>query len=126
VLATAEPLAGTPPVIANRRGTISVISHDGSSQEDQLISPIEYVLSGLAINVIQSLNMVISQANLQVAKVFVAVSQERVDNKTNITCELIVDGDLTDDDRDLLKNAADNCPVRSILKAGASVKTVVA
>lgn len=126
VIVTHDVEANDNPIIATRRGVINAFSHSEGTEEGNLIAPIEYVLSGLALSLSQTLNLMIKQNDLAVHKVFVALSQERKGTDTKITREIIIDGHLHDEDREILLKAAENCPVQKIFGGAITIETVMA
>lgn len=125
VLVTTELEKGLSPVVSTRRGVIDVLSHDDTEQNQNIISPIEHVLSGLALCISQTLQMQVTQKQMKIHKLFVAVSQKREGAQTHIINEIIIDGHLSDDDKEALKKAAYNCPVQKILSGDMSFETVL-
>lgn len=126
VLVTTELEKDLSPVVSTRRGIIDVLAHDGAEQNQNIISPIEHVLCGLALCISQTLKMEVTQKQMKIHKLFVAVSQKREGSQTHIINEIIVDGHLSDEDKDALKKATDNCPVQKILSGDMSFETVLA
>lgn len=126
VMVAYEVETNNGPVISTRRGIINSSSHNDEIEETNLIAPIEYILSGLALSLSKTLSLIIKQNGLSVHKVFVALSQERNGADTKITREIIIDGHLHDVDRELLLKAAENCPVQKIFSGKVTVETVMA
>ena len=126
VMVTYDVKANDAPVITTGRAVVNARPHNEGAEERNLIAPIEYILSGLALSLSQTLYLIIKQNDLSVHKVFVALSQERNGIDTKITREIIIDGHLHDEDREILLNAAENCPVQKIFGGKITIETAMA
>ena len=122
VLVHTEDLADANDVhVATSRAVIGAISHDGDEKALHMLSPIELVLAGLARSTLQTLRLVVTIHGLQLNKLFIAVSQKAEGGKTVITREVIIEGVASDEEREMLKEMAEKCPVSQML-SGASIQ----
>ena len=124
VLVSAEVNSNAAPYIATNRAEVSTKDHDG--QPNAALAPIELVLTGLAMSTLQTLKMMAATQKLGVQKFFVAISQQRNGNISHIVREIIIEGHASDEERDLLKNAANNCPVTKFLGGQHQLESVIA
>ncbi len=111
--------------LATRRAAIEIKPHDNDNETAAVVSPVEYVLFGLALSTAQALKMAISLRDLNITKFFVAVSQQREGQATALTREIIVEDAITEEDRDVLVDYADRCPVSAFLGTPHAITTVV-
>ena len=112
--------------ISTNRMSLYTAGHDGDEGVPKMLSPIELILASLARSTIQILHLAIEVNNFEISKLHVAVSQTRENNEMLITREIIIEGDASDEEREVLKKMIEGCPVQKILKSGASVETVIA
>lgn len=126
VLVTVDPAMDALPVVATGRAVVRADIHEGIEGAGGAVSPIEYVLSGLALSLAQVLKLVVLQRNFPVHQIFVAASQQRDGLNTKITREIIIDGPLKETDREVLMKAAGNCPVQKILNGDVSIENILA
>ena len=112
--------------IATSRVLLDAKEHDEDTGSLMMVSPVEFVLAGLAKSTLQILKLAIKMQNLDINNVYVAVSQKPENDVIAIIREIIIDGSASDEERDLIKQVAEKCPIQKSLSASISVQTVFA
>ncbi len=116
---------GTPAQLVTRLGEVTIIPHDANLSDVTHIAPIEHVLMGLGLSTLQILSAAVSSQKLNIQKFFVAVSRKQEGKTSTITREVIIDGQASDNEREMLKNLVSECPVSSLLKQGSRIETII-
>lgn len=93
--------------------------------DDQGPTPTELLLAALGSCKAITIKMYAERKGWPVDQVYVAVESHSVDKQTVITAYLTLAGDLSDEQRDRLRDIGDRCPVHRLLTSNAEIHTVL-
>lgn len=88
-------------------------------------TPVELLLAGLGSCKAITIKMYAERKGWSVEHVYVAAESHTVDQQTVVTAYLTLEGNLTDDQRDRLREIGDRCPVHRLLSSGVKIHTVL-
>jgi putative redox protein len=88
-------------------------------------TPTELLLAGLGSCKAITIKMYAERKGWPVDRVDVQVESQTVDRQTVIVAHLTLKGNLTDEQRDRLREIGDRCPVHRLLSAGTPIQTVL-
>jgi putative redox protein len=117
---------GYQSIITNGRHSIIGDEPMGSKGTDLGLSPTELVLSGLAMCKVTTVRYIARKNGWNIgnveAQLIQEVTREANGLRTNIRIEMIIEGDITEDQRTELFEQADNCYVHRMLKGEWDIK----
>lgn len=93
--------------------------------KDQGPTPTELLLAGLCSCKAITIKMYAERKDWSVDRVYVAADSQTVESQTVITAYLTLKGDLSDEQRDRLREIGDRCPVHRLLSASTEIRTVL-
>ncbi|MBE9112189.1 OsmC family protein [Nodosilinea sp. LEGE 07298] len=88
-------------------------------------TPTELLLAGLGSCKAITIKMYAERKGWPVENVYVAAELNTVDKQSVITAYLTLVGDLSDEQRDRLREIGDRCPVHRLLSATTEIQTVL-
>ena len=111
---------GYQSIITNGKHSIIGDEPITSKGTDLGLSPSELVLSGLAMCKVATVRFAARKNGWEIgnvqAKLIQEVKRESTGLKTNVKIEINIEGDISDDQRAVLLNQADNCYIHRMLK----------
>ncbi|MBE9109860.1 OsmC family protein [Nodosilinea sp. LEGE 07298] len=90
---------------------------------DQGPTPTELVMAGLGSCKAITIQMYAERKDWSLDRVSVAVEPQTVDRQTVILAHLTLEGDLSDEQRDRLREIGDRCPVHRLLAGTVDIQT---
>ncbi|HSM82640.1 MAG TPA: OsmC family protein [Nodosilinea sp.] len=93
--------------------------------DDRGPTPTELLLAGLGSCKAITIKMYAERKGWPVTQVYVAADLKMVEGQAMITVYLTLGGDLTDPQRERLREIGDRCPVHRLLSAGNDIQTVL-
>ncbi|MBE9138166.1 OsmC family protein [Nodosilinea sp. LEGE 07088] len=93
--------------------------------DDQGPTPTELLLAGLGSCKAITIKMYAERKGWPVEQVYVAAESHTVDHQSVITAYVTLTGDLTDEQRDRLREIGDRCPVHRMLTGNTEIHTVL-
>jgi len=92
---------------------------------DEGPAPGEFLLISLASCSAITLRMYADRKKWDVSKIKVEVGSERIDNKTIFKREILLEGNLEEDQRQRLLQIANSCPVHKVLTSPIEIDTIL-
>ncbi len=92
---------------------------------DEGPAPGEFLLISLASCTAITLRMYVDRKKWDVSKIKVEVGSERIDNKTIFKREILLEGNLEEDQRQRLLQIANSCPVHKVLTSPIEIDTIL-
>ncbi|PZV06346.1 MAG: osmotically inducible protein OsmC [Leptolyngbya sp.] len=93
--------------------------------DDRGPTPTELLLAGLGSCKAITIQMYAERKGWSVERVSVQVESQTVERQTVIVAHLTLEGDLTEEQRQRLREIGDRCPVHRLLSAGTEIQTVL-
>ena len=109
--------------IAIRQFQITADEPASLGGDDRGPTPTELVLAGLGSCKTITIQMYADRKGWPLNRVSVAVESQTVDRQTVIFAHLTLEGDLTDEQRDRLREIGDRCPVHRLLAGTVDIQT---
>ena len=88
-------------------------------------APGEFLMISLASCTAITLRMYADRKQWNVSKIKVEVASEKMDNKTFFKREILIEGDIEDDQRQRLLQIANACPVHRVLTNPIEISTIL-
>ncbi|MEM6611381.1 MAG: OsmC family protein [Cyanobacteria bacterium P01_C01_bin.72] len=88
-------------------------------------TPVELVLAGLGSCKAITLKMYAERKDWELERVDVDIKHQQVNRKYHISVRLHLTGNLTDEQKQRLREIADKCPVHKLLESAAQIETVI-
>lgn len=93
--------------------------------DDRGPTPTELLLAGLGSCKAITIQMYAERKGWSVERVSVQVESQTVERQTVIVAHLTLEGDLTEEQRQRLREIGDRCPVHRLLSASTPIQTVL-
>ena len=88
-------------------------------------APGEFLMISLASCTAITLRMYADRKQWNVSKIKVEVASEKMDNKTFFKREILIEGDIKEDQRQRLLQIANSCPVHRVLTNPIEISTIL-
>jgi putative redox protein len=112
--------------IAIRQFHLTVDEPTAIGGDDQGPTPTELLLAALGSCKAITIRLYAERKGWTVDTVAVAVTLETVENQPVMVAHLTLGGDLTEDQRDRLREIGDRCPVHRLLSQATAIQTLLA
>ena len=93
--------------------------------DDRGPTPTELLLASLGSCKAITIQMYAERKGWAIDSIRVAVESQTVESQTVIVAHLTLEGDLSDEQRDRLRDIGDRCPVHRLLSAATDIQTVL-